>query len=291
MKTNAKKAVGSVIKGYICMVLGCFAYGFSIVLFLEPCSIVAGGVSGLATLFHLLNRNIPIGVLIVALNLPIFLLGWKYCGWKFIFKSLLTLSVLGAVTDIFAFLPPMTDNPVLASLYGGVFQGIGIGLFVKYQFSSGGTELLGRLLKKWFKIANIPVWTGICDALIVVAGAICLKSADNVLYALIVVFVSTKLSELVLLGLEKSKLCIIISDKGKEISKELLAKSPRGITMLDGKGMYTENRHDVLLTCVKNRQLTQLRQIVHEVDEKAFVIVNESVEVRGQGFRAWEQED
>lgn len=105
------------------------------------------------------------------------------------------------------------------------------------------------------------------------------------LYALIVVFVSTKASEIILVGLEKSKLCIIISDKGEEIAKTLLEKSPRGVTMLDGEGMYMHKQHNVLLTCVKNAQLTQLKQIVKEIDEHAFIIINDSVEVREQGFK------
>lgn len=291
MNTQKKAWIFNEIKGYIFMLIGCAAYAFSTIAFLEPCSIVAGGVTGLATLIHLLNKNIPIGVTSIVINLPIFLLGLRYCGKKFIFRSLLTVASLGVVTDLFAlFMPPMTADPILAGLYGGICQGIGIGLFVRYEFSSGGTELFGRLLSKWFKVDNIPVLVGVCDALIVAAGAVFLKSADNILYALIVVFVSTKVSEIVLLGLEKSKLCIIISDKGEEISKTLLAESPRGVTMLDGKGMYTEKPHNVLLTCVKNRQLTQLRKIVRSIDENAFVIVNESVEVRGKGFKNWDKE-
>ncbi|MBQ7913008.1 MAG: YitT family protein [Clostridia bacterium] len=161
-----------------------------------------------------------------------------------------------------------------------------IGLFVRYQFSSGGTELLGRLISRWIKRLNIPVCVGVLDGIIVVAGAIVTKTPSNMLYALIVIFVSTKVSEIILVGLEKSKLCIIISDKGEEIAGELLEKSPRGITMWEGQGMYTHKEHNVLLTCVKNHQLTQLKQIVNSVDENAFIIINESIEVRGQGFKA-----
>ena len=288
--TMDKKTVLRNVKGYAFMILGCIFYALSVVLFLEPCSIVAGGVTGLATLFHLLNKKIPIGMVSIAINLPIFLLGLKYVGKSFIIKCLITVAVLGITTDILAVLPAMTDNPILAALYGGICQGIGIGLFVRYEFSSGGTELFGRLISKWFKIGNIPVCVGICDALIVVSGAIALQTADNILYALIVVFVSTKLSEVILVGLEKSKLCVIISDKGEEISATLIAKSPRGVTMLNGEGMYTQKPHDVLLTCVKNRQLTQLRQIVHDIDDHAFVIITDASEVRGQGFINWDKE-
>ena len=278
------------VNGYLGMLIGCIFYALSIVLFLEPCGIVAGGVTGLSTLLHLLNEESPIGMISIVINIPIFLLGLKYTGIKFILRCLLTVVTLGLATDLLAFLPQMTEEPLLASLYGGVFQGIGIGLFIRYEFSSGGTELLGRVISKWVKILKIPICVGLCDAVIVLTGAIKLTSADNILYALIVVFVSTKLSELVLMGLEKSKLCIIITNKGKEIAQTLIEKSPRGVTMLNGEGMYRHESRDVLLTCVKNRQLTQLRQIVHSVDESAFVIINESVEVRGKGFTSWEKD-
>ena len=278
------------LTGYLWMFIGCITYALSIVLFLKPCGIVAGGVAGLSTLIHLLNEKIPIGLISIAINIPIFLLGLKYTGWNFILRCLLTVLILGLCTDLLAFLPQMTENPLLASLYGGVLQGIGIGLFIRYEFSSGGTELLGRVISKWVKAMNIPICVGICDAVIVIAGAIALTSADNILYALIVVFVSTKISELILVGLDKSKLCIIITNKGKEIAQTLIEKSPRGITMLNGQGMYKQEERDVLLTCVKNRQLTQLRQIVHGIDDTAFVIINESVEVRGKGFTSWQKD-
>lgn len=273
------------------MVLGCVFYALSTVLFLAPNSIVAGGVTGLSTLIYLLTEGLtPIGVLTIVINVPIFLLGLKYTGWKFILRSLLTVATLGLITDLLEFLPALTEDPVLASLYGGLCQGIGIGLFVRYEFSSGGTELAGRLLSKWCKVGNIPVWVGILDAIIVIAGAVCLQKVDNVLYALIVIVASTKVSEVILVGLEKSKMCIVITDKGEELSKTLVERSPRGVTLMDGKGMYTNKHHDVVLTCVKNRQLTQFKQIVKEVDEHAFVIINDSTEVRGKGFKELDKE-
>ena len=273
------------------MVLGCIAYGISTSLFLAPNSIVAGGVTGLSVLISLLNENIPVGMVSIAINLPILIFGIKFQGWKFIIRCLLTVATLGIITDLLAFFPCLTTDGVLSSLYGGICQGIGIGLFVRYQFSSGGTELLGRLISRFIKSLNIPVCVGILDGIIVVLGAIVTKNPANMLHALIVVFVSTKVSEIILVGLEKSKLCIIITDKGAEISETLLKNSPRGITMLDGQGMYTQKEHNVLLTCVKNPQLPQLKQIVKTIDPHAFIIVNESVEVRGQGFKSLEQEN
>ncbi len=282
---NTKK-VWDEVKGYLFMLLGCVAYALSTSVFLAPNSIVAGGVTGLSVIINLLNERIPIGMISIVINLPILALGIRFQGWKFILRCLLTIVTLGVVTDIFAVLPTMTSDGVLASLYGGLCQGVGIGLFVKYEFSSGGTELLGRVICRFIKVLKIPACVAILDGAVVVLGAIVTKNPANMLYALIVVFVSAKVSEIVLMGLEKSKLCIIITDKGKEISDTLIQRSPRGVTMLNGTGMYTDKEHDVVMTCVKNRQLTQLKAIVKEVDEHAFIIINDSVEVRGQGFQS-----
>ena len=254
------KKIANEIKGYLFMLLGCIAYGTSTSLLLAPNSIVAGGVSGLSVLVNLINENIPVGMISIVFNLPILILGIKWQGWKFIIRCLITIVTLGVVTDIIALLPPLTEDGLLASLYGGICQGIGIGLFVKYEFSSGGTELLGRLISRFIRFLKIPVCVCILDAIIVIAGAVATTNPNNMLYALIVVFVSMKVSEIVLVGLEKSKLCIIITDKGKEISDLLVHNSPRGVTMFKGQGMYTYKEHDVLFTCIKNIQPRLRRQ-------------------------------
>ena len=281
-----KKFTAKSLMGYFFMVVGCSFYAFSTILFLAPNTIVAGGVTGLSVLINILNNNIPIGIVSIVINIPILILGLKYFGLSFVIKCLLTVTSLGLITDLVdLFMPIMTDDKILASLYGGVCQGVGIGLFVRYKFSSGGTELFGRVVSKWTKLSNIPIFVGILDGIIVIFGAIVTKSPDNMLYALIVVFVSTKVSEIILMGLEKAKLCIIISDKSEEIASSLIQNSPRGVTMLDSVGMYTHNEHKLLLTCVKNRQLMQVKEIVKDIDKHAFMIINDSFEVRGQGFK------
>ena len=286
MQENKRKITFKHIEGYIFMLLACVAYALGTSLFLKNNTIIAGGASGLAIFINKINDKIDVGMMTIAINIPILLLGIRLYGWKFILKCLLTVSILGVLTDLFLKIPPITNDAILASVYGGLCQGVGIGLFVRYEFSSGGTELLGRMVSRWTKVLNIPVSVGILDGIIVLLGAI--ENPSNMLYALIVIVVSTKISEVMLVGLEKSKLCIIITDKGEEISDVLLKNSPRGVTMLDGKGMYTKAEHNVVLTCVKNRQLTQLKQIVKSVDEHAFIIINDSVEVRGKGFQSLE---
>ena len=286
MKKNLHSVGMRTVVGYGAMVLSCVMYAWSLNLFLAPNAIVTGGISGLAVMANYVNNNIQIGSLTVLLNLPILVLAIKFLGWKFVVKCLITLLCLGIVTDVFPDMPSITSDPLLASIYGGVCQGIGIGLFVKYGFSSGGTELLARLISQWTKVIKIPVCLGILDGIVVLIGTIVTKNINNMLYALIVIFVSTKISETMLMGLEKSKCCIIITDMGKEISDALIHRLPRGVTMLDGEGMYTSRPHNVVLTCVKNRQLVQLKQIIAEIDPSAFIIINDAVEVRGRGFQS-----
>lgn len=281
----------SLFKSYLSMLIGCAAYACSTSFFLAPNSIVAGGVTGISVLVNHFFANVPVGMLSIALNIPILLLAIRFYGWRFVGRSLLTIVVLGVVTDLFALLQPATADGVLASLYGGVFQGVAIGLFLKSGFSSGGTELLGRIIARIIKNGKVPLCVGILDGIIVILGAIFTKNPNNMLFAIIVIFVSTKVSETILVGIEKSKLCIIISDKGEAISEALIQASPRGVTMLDGEGMYTRSAHNVLFTCVKNRQLSQLKQIVNSVDPSAFIIINDSVEVRGKGFRSLQDKD
>lgn len=287
MIEKSKKKVLKTSKEVIFMLIGCVSYAISTVLFLAPNKIVAGGVTGLSVLINIINENLPIGIVSIAINVPILILGVKYFGWSFVLKCLLTVASLGLVTDWLdiAFDKAFTEDPILSSLYGGVCQGIGIGLFIKYKFSSGGTELFGRVISKWTKVPNIPIFVGILDAIIVILGAWKTNNPNNMLYALIVIFVSTKVSEVVLVGLDKAKICMIVSDKSEEIADTLVKNSPRGVTMLNGMGMYTHKDHKLLLTCVKNRQLTQVKETVKSIDPTAFIMINDSVEVRGKGFK------
>lgn len=277
------------------MLLGCVAYGASTSLFLAPPAleesswIVAGGISGLAVILSDLWSVFETGGWIILLNVPILIAGLRMQGWKFIVRALITIVSLGVVTDLLGYIPFHSERGVLAALYGGICQGIGLGLFLRYEFSSGGTELLGRIISSITKVIKIPLCVGILDAIIVLLGTIAVGDPNNMLYALIVIFLSTKISEWILVGGEKSKLCIIITDKGKEVSDTLLHNSPRGVTMLEGEGMYTHKDRDVLLTCVKKRQLNQLKQLVYNEDPNAFIIVNDSVEVRGKGFQALDE--
>lgn len=268
------------------MIVGCVFYALSTALFLSPTGIVAGGVSGLAVLVNTAtNSLITIGTVILIVNIPILLMGLKMQGLRFIIDCFVTVACLSLFTDLFTKLvTPITYNALLASMYGGLAQGIGIGCFIKYKVSSGGTELLGRVLQKFLPFTTIAGWVAILDAIIVLAGALVLTNLENILYALIVIFLSAKVSDMLVVGINRAKLCYIITDKAEEISKTLIEQSPRGVTLMEGKGMYTHVNHGVLLTCIKTKQLPQLKEIVSSIDDSAFVIIGEASEVHGKGF-------
>lgn len=279
-----KQAVKREIGAWIAMLAGSVLYAFGTAVFLAPNGIVAGGISSLATVFHLLNEKIPIGLMSTVLNIPILILGFIFVGKKCSIHFIFTFVALGIATDLWSLVPTlMTEDLLMVAVCGGIVQGIGSGLFLRNSFN-GGTELLGRVVAKIAKTRNIPLCVGICDAAIVLLGAIVFRDLQNVFYALVAVFCCMKTSGLVTFGLQKSKLCIVISDKGTEIAEALIAGSERGVTMLRGMGMYTSSEHQILLSCIYSRQIVFLKNTIKKIDGNAFVIVTEANKVLGKGF-------
>lgn len=296
---NIRPSVKHEMIRYIAMVIASISFALSLDLFIVPHHIVAGSLTGLSTLVQIIVKNntgavIGIGVLTICFDIPILLFGLKEYGWKFILRCLLTILVLGLITDVLAFLVEYDvakNEPLMAAVYGGLLQGIAIGLYCKYDVSSGGTELLGKLVYDKTKRLSVPLYIGILDGIIVLSGSVVLQNAQNVLYALIVIFTSTIVSDTILTGLNKAKLCYIITDHADEISDCLLKNSPRGITGIKGMGMYTRSDKNILLTVVKKNQLEDLKRMIHMLDPLAFVIVSETNEVLGKGFKEIENYD
>lgn len=283
---DKKRKLLKEIRRYAFMVLGCFSYSLSLRMFLIPNDIVGGGVSGAASLIEMITRW-PAGLFIILINVPILVLGFKLMGWKFILNCFITTATLGGTTELLTLFGDLsiTDNKILAAAYGGILQGIGIGLFIKYETSSGGTELLGRLTHHVLPFFSIATHVAVFDAIVVIVGAIVLHTLENILYALILIFVSAKVSDLIVMGLSKAKLCYIITTKPNEISEFLISHSPRGVTLIEGEGMYSKSPKGVLLTCVKNNQINSVKEWVKHLDEDAFVIVTDATEVYGKGFK------
>lgn len=281
MKNNKLKKE---FQRYFFMVIGCALYAFSLSQFLIPFQIVAGGMSGLATILNFLSPKISVGMFTAILNLPILIIAFKSEGYKFILRCLLTILILSLFTDIIKF-PTITQNVLLATLYGGILQGISIGFFCRYSVSSGGTELLGRVISSKFKAFPMVYYIYGMDALIVILSAIVFKTPENVLYAIIIIFISVQLSDRIIIGFQTAKMCMIISEKSEIIGEYLVAHSPRGVTNFNGMGMYTKQPKNLLITVVKRNQVGKLKEWVSYLDPYAFVIVSNTTEVLGNGFK------
>lgn len=286
-----KKEVKKEIRRYFFMVVACVLYAFALECFLVPSSIVAGGISGLATVIHKFI-NLEVGVIIILCNIPILIISVKSQGIKFTLNCLITTLVLGTATTLMSkFDQIVKDERMLNAVFGGLIQGAAIGLFCKYRVSSGGTELVGRFLHNLFRGISIPVFTAILDSIIVITGAIVMKDVSNLFYALIVIFISSKISDMILVGLNNSKLCYIITDYPDKIGDFLISHSPRGVTKIDGIGMYTKTQKGVLMTVVKNNQIQELKEFVTVLDSNAFVIVSNTTEVLGNGFKTINEDE
>lgn len=273
------------VKSFIFMTIGCFFYAMGVDLFIVPNSLVFGGITGLGTLLNIIT-GIGVGTFSILLNIPILIAALKTQGWRFVLKCFVTNFVLGIIINLFDFLPALTETPLLATIYGGILQGIGIGIFYRYKYSSGGTELLARILlikMKWLKPGQM---IALLDGIIVITGSFILKNPQNTLYALIAIYLTSKISDKIITGLDHSKLIYIITTKPESVSNTLFASSSRGITGITAKGMYKNSDQTILMTVIKHVQFPQLKEIVQKVDPNAFLIVGDATEVLGEGFKS-----
>lgn len=271
------------IKDYLGVTLGSFITAFGLSAFLIPNKIAAGGVSGLATvLFYVFG--FPVGVSIFVINIPLFLASIKEMGLKFGLKSLYGTFVIAFFVDFFAVYisKPWTSDPLLATIYGGLLSGVGIGIVFRSKGTTGGTDLAAALLHKYLKL-SLGYSLLMIDAMVIVLAGV-VFDLELALYALIAVFVTGRMIDLVQEGGPYAKAAIIISERFEDISSKILTDLDRGVTVLSGRGGYTGTTRDVLLCVVTQSQVTRLKSLVHEVDPRAFVIVTDVHEVLGEGF-------
>lgn len=259
-----------------------FALGFS--LFLEPNNINSGGISGLAqAMAHIIGIQ-NVGLLSVLLNLPLFLIGGIRVGKRFFAGSLIGMLVSGVLIDLFASISIGFQDALVSGIYGGLLCGLGIGVVFAAGTSTGGSDILVRLLKLHYRNVPIGMISMTFDALVVILTGIVFHDISRALYSGIAVFITGQVMDIVVYRFDYSKVAIIISDQAEAIAKAVAEKLDRGVTFLDGQGYYTRQDKKVVLTVVKKGQLADLKELVMERDEAAFVIVQEAHQVLGDGF-------
>lgn len=265
-------------------IVGSFIMACSISFFLLPNELSSGGFSGIATIFYY-TLKIPMGITIVCLNTPLFLLSGVKIGREFFVKSLIgTLSLSGFI-DILDKFQPVTNEKILACIYGGILTGIGTAIILKSNSSTGGSDLLTILIKRYNSKVQIGRLITLIDAGIVFANVIFLKNIEIGLYSAIAIYLMGLLIDVVFEGIFFSKLLFIISEKNDVIAKEIETKIARGITGLYGKGMYTNQDKMILMCAVGRKDIGNIKKLITSVDKDAFVVVTNSREVLGYGFK------
>jgi len=267
---------------YIGITIGSILTAMGLVMFLVPNKIAAGGVSGIATvLFYIFNW--PVGLTMLAINVPLFLVGIRVLGVTFGIRTLYGILTLSLATDYLSpYLKTLTHDPLLAAIYGGVFSGVGLGIVFKFKATTGGTDLVARLLNYYFGF-SIGKGLLIIDFLVITFAGV-VFSAELALYALIGLFITSKAIDLVQEGFNISKGTFIISDHGAKIKKEILDNMDRGVTVLKGKGGFTDADKEVLLCIISRTEVARLKGLVYDIDQEAFVIITDVHEVLGEGF-------
>ncbi len=258
------------------------AAGFAFLTF--PNNIVSGGLTGIAQILNLL-LGLPVGVMVMLMNIPLFVVAWKAFGRRFFVFSLIGMMLSSLFIDLFrSFAVPLTSDMLLASVFGGLVRGTGGGLIYWTGATSGGSDIGARLLRKKWPYINFGTFSLGLDALVVAAFAIVFNRVDSALYTIITMFVSSRVVNLLLYGTANSGVCYIITTQPRVIAIAIGEELSRGATILKGEGAYSGKEHDVVLCAVKRSQIPQLRRLVSAKDEHAFVIVTESHEVFGKNF-------
>jgi uncharacterized membrane-anchored protein YitT (DUF2179 family) len=269
-----------------------FSLGFD--LFLEPAGISCGGVSGIAMLivYATKSRFLTVGILSALINLPLFFFGYRKIGKLFFFGSLLGMVVTSVGFDLFArILPIPKTEPLVAAIFGGVIIGAGLGIVFIAGASTGGVDIVARLLKLKFRnfpIGKILLCMDLCTA---VATGIVYGEFNNTLYSVITLVLSSFVLDKVVYGMDYAKVALIISDRYEEIAQAIDTQLDRGVTLLHGQGFYLRSDKFVLLSAVKRKQLAQLKDLVMSIDPSAFIILQDAHQVLGDGFKRYDRNE
>ncbi len=265
-------------------IIGAVSMGAFLELFLVPLHIVAGGVGGVATLINHLS-GLSVGLLIFLINVPIFIVGMFRFDKTFLFYSLLGTVSLSLATQFFSGFPIVTDDPLLASIFGGAGIGVSLGLVISVNGTTGGTDILALVLKQSLPRFSVGQFFLIIDGVVILLAGIVFGEWESALYSSIALFASSKVLDVVLAGVDYGHMVYIMSDCSVDISLEIYKKLNRGVTGLQSLSLYHGKEKIVLLCVIRKLELPKLKKLVHSIDKEAFVIVSDAREILGKGFK------
>lgn len=264
--------------------IGCIFYAAGITLFLDPNNLAPGGVAGISIIVGSLT-GLPVGVLILLINIPIMALGaWKL-GVKFLMSTIFATVVSSFMATAMSNISAVTTDPLLAGVFGGALLALGMGMIFKVGATTGGTDILVLLLKRKYKHMKTPTLFLMMDSLVILISIIVFKNVNVGLYATIAVFTSSKVFDFVLYGGDTVKLVYIISNKEANMCERILDEMEIGFTYINGEGPYTGDSKKIILCAVKKQLYPHLKEVVHEEDPTAFMIVSSASDIYGEGFK------
>lgn len=279
------------VKKYVIITLGCILYAISVNWLFQPNHIVMGGATGVAQIINHFLPALPVGVMIIVINIPLFVLGIRIQGLKILISSLYSMTVGSVLIDLLAawFTFPPIGNSLVACLFGGVLLGVSMGMQLMAGATNGGTDLGARLLK--YKLPHVSIGK-LClfmDAAVVCIYALAFKSVEVALYGVLTMYVCSVAMDAVVYGRSAAKMAIIISLKSEDICKTLL-ELELGVTILDGRGGWTQSRTDVILCAFRQSRIAAIKAAVMEIDPDAFLIVSNVHEIFGEGFGVYSKD-
>ncbi len=278
------RRVGRVALDYLLIAVGSVLTALAADLFLIPNHVVSGGVVGVATILHYIAHT-PVGLVTLIANVPLFVAGMIWAGgFTAGMRTVFGVVVMSLAIDLLQpYLPKVTADPLLYTLYGGLLDGLGVGLVLRAGGTTGGVDIVARLFYRWW---GVKFGSTILGANVLILGtAAFIFGVEPALYALIITYVSSQVVDLVQEGWSRSRSCWIISEAHEAIRQAILQQLERGVTVLHGEGGYTSQERPVLLVAVSQSELSRLKRLVEELDPRAFVIVNPAHEVLGEGFK------
>jgi uncharacterized membrane-anchored protein YitT (DUF2179 family) len=277
------------VRDYLIILTGSLVQALAMRLFLIPALLVSGGVSGAAQIINHLTHW-PIGLMVLVGNAPLFIIGWRYLGGaRFAARTAFAVASFSVLTDGLAFFLPaegVTHDLVLNSLYGGILLGVGLGLVYRGKGTSGGSDILGRVLNRKFGISISQSYL-ITDTLVVLAGGLAFDW-EHALYGLVVIYVAGLAAEMASEGSSVFRTGLIITACPEEVAKRIMTLMERGVTIMNATGGYTGAERRVLYCVVTRAEVSRLKELVREVDPQAFMVIGQVHEALGEGFRAFE---
>lgn len=284
LSPKARKAL-DLIADNIVWIIGCTLYAVAINFFNVPNRISQGGFSGLAIVFNYLT-DLPVGAINLALNIPILLIALKFIGKKFVLKTLWVTVLLSVIIDLVALIPyKYTSDTLLASIFSGALLGAGVALVAARGATTGGTDVLSKLLRLVFPHISYGKLVMFSDMVVIAVSAIVFRSIESALYAAVVIFVSSKVIDYILYGMAKSKMLMVVTDHADEISQALVNSSPRGVSIVPAKGAFTGQEKNMLICVLRSNEVSPAIKLIKSIDPNTFTIITEANEIIGKGFK------